>query len=270
MSDPEAIRAFELAGWQVAAAGYEASFATATRQFIPDLLDRAGIGPGQSVLDVACGPGFTAATAAERGAKALGLDFSDAMLAVARARHPALVFDQGDAEALPYADGAFDAVVSNFGIHHAPNPVNALADARRVLRPGGKLAFTVWADQGSNIAWKLVFDAIRAKGDMGASKAPPPGGGLNDPDSCKIALTQAGFTHGTVDRIGHVWRHPNGIALLHALRAGTARMAALIGAQTPDALAAIAQEIDRAAVPYRDGHGLAIPIAAFIAAAQKP
>jgi SAM-dependent methyltransferase len=270
MSDPEAVRAFEHAGWQVAAAGYEASFATATRQFIPDLLDCAVIEPGQSVLDVACGPGFTAAAAAERGARVRGLDFSDAMLAVARARHPGLAFDQGDAEALPYADGAFDAVVSNFGIHHAPNPVNALAEARRVLRPGGRLAFSVWADQASNIAWKLVFDAIRAKGDMGASKAPPPGGGLNDLEACNAALTQAGFTHGTVDRIRHVWRHPDGAALLNALKAGTARMAALIGAQTPGALAAIAQEIDRTAVPYRDDSGLAIPIAAFIAAAQKP
>ncbi len=270
MFDPEAVRAFEHAGWQVAAAGYEASFATATRQFIPDLLDRAAIEAGQSVLDVACGPGFTAAGAAERGAQVRGLDFSAAMLAVARARHPALTFDHGDAEALPYADGTFDAVVSNFGIHHVPNPVNALAEARRVLRPGGRLAFTIWADQAYNIAWKLVFDAIRAKGDMAASKAPPPGGGLNDPEACEAALAQAGFAHGTVNRIRHVWRHPNGAALLTALKAGTARMAAMIGAQTPDALAAIAQEIDRTAAPYRDADGLAIPIAAFIASAQKP
>jgi SAM-dependent methyltransferase len=265
MFDPEAVRAFEHAGWQVAAAGYEASFATATRQFIPDLLDSAGVEAGQNVLDVACGPAFTAAAAAERGATVRGLDFSEAMLAVARARHPTLTFDQGDAEALPYADGTFDGVVSNFGIHHAPTPINALAEARRVLYPGGRLAFTVWADQASNIAWKLVFDAIRAKGDMSASKAPPPGGGLNDPEACRLALMQAGFTQATVSRAGHVWRHADGRALLHALKAGTARMAALIGAQTPDALAAIAQEIDRQAERYRDADGLAVPIAAFIA-----
>jgi SAM-dependent methyltransferase len=221
------------------------------------------------VLDVACGPAFTAAAAAERGASVRGLDFSDAMLAVARARHPALAFDQGDAEALPYADATFDTVISNFGIHHAPNPVKALAEARRVLRAGGRLAFTVWADQASNIAWKLVFDAIRAKGDMGASKAPPPGGGLNDPNACKAALAQAGFADGAVTRVGHVWRQPDGAALLNALKAGTARMAALIGAQTPDALVVIAQEIDRTATPYRDTNGLAIPIAASIASARK-
>src|ERR1700693_1356051 len=100
MSDASAIRAFEHAGWERAANRYEASFATATRQFIPALLDAAAVAPGQSVLDVACGPGFVAAGAAERGANPRGLDFSAAMLAVARGLYPAIAFDQGDAEAL--------------------------------------------------------------------------------------------------------------------------------------------------------------------------
>ncbi len=267
--DPEAVRAFEHAGWQVAASAYEASFATATRPFIPDLLARAGIEPGCSVLDVACGPGFVAAAAADRGAVVRGLDFSAAMLDVARRRFPGLSLDQGDAEALPYTDGSFDAVVSNFGIHHAPNPVAALAEARRVLRPGGRLAFTVWADQGANIAWRLVFDAIRVCGDLGASRAPPPGGGLNDAAACLAALVEAGFGAGTVVQVGHVWRHADGPALLNALRAGTARMAALIGAQTPEALVAIGREIDARAVGYRDGEELAVPVAAFVASGRK-
>lgn len=267
--DPEAVRAFEHAGWQVAASAYEASFATATQQFIPDLLRRAGIAPGYSVLDVACGPGFVAAAAAERGAVVRGLDFSEAMLEVARGRFPGLTFDQGDAEALPYADGSFNTVMSNFGIHHAPNPAAALAEARRVLRPGGRLAFTVWADHGANVAWRLVFDAIRVCGDLGASKAPPPGGGLNDVAACSAALAEAGFGAGYIERVGHVWRHADGAALLNALRSGTARMAALIGAQTPGALVAIAQEIDAAASSYRDSHGLAIPIAAFVVSGEK-
>src|ERR1700710_777232 len=155
MADFEAIRAFEHAGWERAAGGYEASFATATRQFIPALLDAAAVGAGRSVLDVACGPGFVAAGAAERRAEVRGLDFSAAMLAVARDRHPGLVFDQGDAEALPYPDACFDAVVSNFGIHHVPRPILALRQAHRVLRSGGLLAFTIWAAPSENIAWKL-------------------------------------------------------------------------------------------------------------------
>jgi cyclopropane fatty-acyl-phospholipid synthase-like methyltransferase len=78
MADTDAIRAFEHAGWERTSHSYEASFATATRQFIPPLLDAAEVAAGRSVLDVACGPGFVAAEAAGRGATVQGLDFSAA------------------------------------------------------------------------------------------------------------------------------------------------------------------------------------------------
>ncbi|HEX4365267.1 MAG TPA: methyltransferase domain-containing protein [Rhodopila sp.] len=269
MADDDAIRAFEHAGWERAAGGYEASFATATRGFIPALLDAAGVGAGQSVLDVACGPGFVAAGAAERGAAVRGLDFSAAMLGVARTRHPGIVFDQGDAEALPYPVGQFDAVVSNFGIHHVPRPIEALRQAHRVLRPGGCLAFTIWAAPSENIAWKLVFDAIRLMGDMTASRAPAPGGGFGTPADCAAALEQADFTGIGSRRLTGLWRQADGRALLDALRAGTARMAALIEAQPIAAIPGIVAAIDRAAAEYRDDDGLAIPIAAFVAYGRK-
>lgn len=269
MADFEAIRAFEHAGWERAAHAYEGSFATATRQFIPALLDAAYIGAGRSVLDVACGPGFVAAGAAERGATVRGLDFSAAMLGVARARHPGLMFDQGDAEALPYPNETFDAVVSNFGIHHVPQPILALRQAHRVLRPGGALAFTIWAAPAENTAWKLVFDAIRRCGDMSASHAPAPGGGFGDPTDCAAALEQAGFTGIGTRKLTGLWCHADGRALLGALGSGTARMAALIGAQAQEAIPAIVADINRAAAGYRDTDGLAIPIAAFVAYGRK-
>jgi ubiquinone/menaquinone biosynthesis C-methylase UbiE len=270
MPDPEAIRAFELAGWQRAAGTYETSFATATRQFLPALLDAAAVGPGRAALDVACGPGFAAAAAVARGATARGLDFSAAMLDVARQRHPAIAFDHGDAEALPYPDGGFDAVVCNFGIHHVPQPSRALREAHRVLRSGGMTAFTVWAAPEDNIAWKLVFDAIRRCGDMAASKAPPAGGGFTSQMDCRATLEVAGFAEVGSRRVDAVWRQANGWALLDALHSGTARMAALIEAQAEDTLPAIATEIDRAAADWRTVDGLAIPIAALVAFGRKP
>jgi SAM-dependent methyltransferase len=270
MADAEAIRAFEHAGWQRAAGTYERSFATATRQFLPSLLEAATIGAGQSVLDVACGPGFAADSAAACGAAVRGLDFSPAMLDVARARHPDIAFDQGDAEALPYPDGSFDAVISNFGIHHVPRPIVALQQARRVLRSGGMLAFTIWAARDENIAWKLVFDAISRRGDPAVSKAPPPGGGFATRADCHTALTQAGFTEIGSRKLHAVWHHASGQALLDALRSGTARMAALIEAQAEDAVPAIGREIDRLAAAYRVANGLAVPIAAFVAYGRKP
>jgi SAM-dependent methyltransferase len=269
MADTEAIRAFEHAGWERAALGYEDCFATATRQFIPALLDAAGVATGQAVLDVACGPGFVAAGAVERGAAARGLDFSAAMLGIARSRHPGIAFDQGDAEALPYADGGFDAVVSNFGVHHVPQPILALRQAHRVLRPGGLLAFTIWAAPTENIAWKLVFDAISRCGDMSASPAPAPGGGFGTPADCATVLELAGFSEVGSRRLTGLWRQADGRALLGALQSGTARMAALIEAQSQEAIPAIAADIDREAAAYRDVDGLAVPIVAFVAFGRK-
>ena len=87
--DPEAVRAFEHGRWQRAATVYEATFASATRPFIDALLDAADVARGVRLLDIACGPGFVASQARERGADATGLDFSPAMLAVAAARDAA-------------------------------------------------------------------------------------------------------------------------------------------------------------------------------------
>ncbi len=270
MADPDAIRRFEHAGWERAAATYEDSFATATRQFIAALLDAAGVSAGLSVLDVACGPGFVTAAAAGRRATVRGLDFSPAMLREAIQRHPGLAFDLGDAEDLRYAGGSFDAVVSNFGVHHVPRPPLAVQQAFRVLRPGGCLAFTIWAAPSVNIAWKLVFDAIRLCGDPTASQAPPPGGGFGSPQDCLAALAAAGFLAVRTERLTGVWQHVDARALLNALRSGTARMASLIEAQAPAAMPDIIAAIDRAAAPYRHSDGLRLPITAFVASGRKP
>ena len=269
MADIEAIRIFEHTGWEKAAQTYAASFATATRQFIPALLEAGDAGPGRSVLDIACGPGFVAAGAQRLGATGRGLDFSAAMLGVARGLHPGIVFDQGDAEALPYDDGSFDSVVSNFGIHHVPRPIEALRQAYRVLRPSGSLAFTIWAAPAENIAWRLVFDAIRRCGDMAASRAPAPGGGFATLADCSMALRDAGFVAIETRALRGVWHQADATALLGALRAGTARMAALIESQPQAAMPDIIADIDREAVPYRHDGGLRIPLAAFVARGVK-
>jgi SAM-dependent methyltransferase len=267
--EPEAVRAFEHAGWQRAAAQYEESFAHATAPFVAPLLDAAEILAGRRVLDVACGPADLAAAAANRGALAEGLDFSAAMVAAARARHPGIRITEGDAEALPYRDGSFDAVVSSFGLHHVPRPEVALMQAHRALVSGGRVAFTVWAAPAENVAWRLVFDAVARCGDRAAAKAPPPGGSFNLPEDCLRALAAAGFVDGAADVVRAEWRLPNARALIDALSAGTVRMAALIAAQKPSAMPAIIADIDHAAERYRRGEHVAIPIAAILARGRK-
>ena len=268
--DPDAVRAFEHAQWQRAAPSFANTFASATQPFVAALLDAAVVGAGTRVLDLACGTGVVGAAAAARGAVPTGLDFSAAMLAEARETHPGIDFVEGDAEALPWPDAGFDAVVANFGIHHVPRPAVALAEAYRVLRPGGRVAFSFWAEHSENIAWKLVFDAVRRCGDRSAaSGAPPPGGGFSSTEQCLDALRGAGFGAVTARLERRTWRHANAAGLLAALRAGTARMAAMLAAQPPAAMAAIRADIDASAAPWRDADGLALPIAAVIAAGSK-
>src|SRR6516164_4006202 len=199
--DPQAVRAFEHAGWQQAAAHYASTFARATRGFIDDLLADARVSAGMDVLDLACGPGAVAAAAAGRGALPVGLDFSSAMIALARAGHPGIRFEEGDAEALPFADGSFDAVVSNFGVHHVAEPIRALHEAYRVLHPGARVAFTAWAAPTENIAWRLLYDAIAAHGDLEAANAPAPGGSLRQPEDLLRILNASGFAETEAKRV---------------------------------------------------------------------
>jgi SAM-dependent methyltransferase len=268
--DPDPVRAFEHAGWQKAAAHYQGTFATATREFAGALLDAAGVAPGMAVLDLCCGAGLIAGEAAARGAVVTGLDFSPAMLAEARAAHPALHFAEGDAEAMPFPDVSFDIVVSSFGIHHVPRPARALAEAFRVLRPGGTLGITTWAAPADNIAWKLLFDAIRLHGDPDAAQTPPSGGGISSEPVLLGLLRDAGFAEPSVEPVSREWRLAQPGDLIAALHRGTVRTAALIDAQRPAALIAIGSEIARQAAAYRRDGWYCIPIAAILARGAKP
>jgi ubiquinone/menaquinone biosynthesis C-methylase UbiE len=268
--DPDAVRAFEHAGWQQVAGGYDATFARASAPYAEALLDAAGVGAGAQVLDLCCGTGVVTGAAARRGAVPTGVDFSQAMLAEARRAHPRLRFDEGDAEALPYPDHSFDAAVSNFGVHHIARPDGAIAEALRVLRPGARVAFTTWAEPADNIAWRLLFDAIRAHGDMQAANTPPSGGNLGTPKAALRLLDHAGFTGCRAEMVRREWLVAEPRDIVVALARGTVRTAALIAAQPAHARPAIEAAVAEAALPYRREGGFAVPIAAILAHGVKP
>lgn len=112
------------------------------------LVEYADVKSGAALLDVACGTGVVAVTAARKGARVKGLDLSPVLLEEAR-RNAAIIeakieFTEGDAEALPYKDGEFDTVLSQFGHMFAPRPEVAVREMLRVLKPGGRIAFSTW------------------------------------------------------------------------------------------------------------------------------
>jgi len=130
------------------------------RHILPDFLPAAralchavAIGPGDVVLDIACGPGTAAFVAHELGAeRTIGIDFAREMVRVARqekAGASRLHFAAGNALALPLTSERFDVVISSFGLVFAPDPVLAAAEAARVLRSGGRLGLLAWRPDGS-------------------------------------------------------------------------------------------------------------------------
>ncbi len=268
--DPDAVRAFEHAGWLQAAAEYDATFARASAPYAEALLDAAGVRAGVRVLDLCCGTGVVTGAAKARGAAPIGVDFSPAMLAEARRAYPQLRFDEGDAEALPYPDRSFDAVVSNFGIHHVPRPDKAIAEALRVLRPGERVAVTSWAVPTENVAWQLLFDAIAAHGDMQAANTPPPGGNLGTTEAMLRLLQDSGFIACRAEMVRREWVVAEPRNIVAALARGTVRTAALIAAQPATALPAIEAALAEAATPYRTSGGFAVPIVAILASGVKP
>jgi len=267
----EAFHAFEHAGWQGAARRYDDAFGSLTRQAIDPLLDAAQVRAGARVLDVASGPGYAAAVAAQRGAQVTALDFSGAMVEMARSQNPGIEFREGDAAELPFKDGSFDAVVMNFGMLHLAQPERAVAEAFRVLCRGGRYAFTVWTKPEEAVGFGIVLDAIRKHGNPDVPLPPgPPFFRFSDASECDNVLKVAGFRNVDVRKVPQVWRFSARGLLFDAFLAGTVRTQALLRAQSAPALEAIGEAVGRVAGEYENHGTVEIPMPAVLAAALKP
>jgi SAM-dependent methyltransferase len=268
--DAEAFRAFEAAGWHRRAAGYDAFFAPITGRVAGDLLDAAGVGAGTRLLDVATGPGEVAALAARRGAFVVGVDLAPAMVELARARHPGLDVREGDVEALPFAAGAFQAVVSNFGLGHFPRPERAVGECRRVVAPGGVVALSWW-DQPERTRLLGVF--VEAVGAVGAESPPhvplgPPVFRFSDRDALTRLMTGAGLEAVAVRTVTFTHRFSGPDALWAGMLAGSLRLATTILAQPVETQERIRSAFVGLLRPYGGDDALEIPVAVHVAAGR--
>jgi SAM-dependent methyltransferase len=112
-------------------------------QWAPTLCAAAGVAAGRRVLDVACGTGIVARTAADQGATVTGVDLNEAMLTVARRVRPELEWRRVNAQDLPFDDDSFDVVVSQMALMFFRDPAAALGEMARVVVPGGTVAVLV-------------------------------------------------------------------------------------------------------------------------------
>ena len=163
--------------------------------------------PGMSVLDLACGPGTLSRPIAARvapGGEVIGVDLAEGMIELARATGiPHAHFQVMDIEKLDFPDASFDAAACGHGLQFAPNLSRALAEARRVLRPGARFAASIPVDGGNRRPWKVMDEVV----DRWLPPAPKASDqestrqAVNDAHALREALATAGFVDAEVEVI---------------------------------------------------------------------
>jgi SAM-dependent methyltransferase len=268
-----AFRDFEHAGWgnDTTAIAYHRHLGEVTSQCIPELIRAASLKAGDKVLDVACGAGYVAAAARDRGAEVVGVDFSAAQVRLAEQTYPDIRFIEGDAEALPFAEGEFDAVLNAFGLPHIPNPDKAAAEAYRVLKPTGRFAYASWCEATKCIGFSMIYDAIRAHGSLDVGlPAGPNFFGYGDLNYATEMLDRAGFTNVSATEVPLVWRVSSPDAIIEAITSGTVRAAAVFNRQSSENLANIKRYLRERVSRFEQNGAYAVPAPALVVTARKP
>lgn len=192
-------------GWDKAAGDYEQFWA---RQLAPAqtrLLELAELGPGEKVLDIACGTGLVtlpAATAVGPDGAVVGTDISDVMVlrlreAAAERGLPQVTAERMDAEDLRLPEGAFDVALCALGLMYVPDPRKALQEMRRVLRPGGRAVAAVWGAR-NRCGWAEIFPIVDRRV---RSEVCPLFFQLGTGDALRYTMEAADFTDVVVDRL---------------------------------------------------------------------
>ncbi|MEU6199539.1 class I SAM-dependent methyltransferase [Streptomyces sp. NPDC047061] len=258
--------------WAGQGAAYAGSFAKLCAYPVPQLLDAAGVGPGVRMLDVGTGPGTVAAAAGARGATVTAVDAEPTMVELAGQAAPTAHVSVAALPELPFADGEFDAVVANFVLNHVGRPKVALAELRRVVRPGGRIALTIWAMPPA-AGQALIGRAIQAGG---AVRPPHLPAGLDPDDEFprdESGLTElldaAGFREAECETLR--WDHrASADEWWSGPASGVAFGGRMLLSQTPRIRAEIKRHFDLLSSEFAGEDGLlSLPHAALLARARR-
>jgi SAM-dependent methyltransferase len=225
------------------------------------MLDLAGVGAGTRVIDIAAGSGGQSVVAARRGATVLATDISRNILdeaeAAARAAGVSLATRAMDGESLDVEDGTFDAAICRLGLMYLPDKQHALAEAQRVLRPGGRYAALVFSEPEHNRFFSLPVSIIRRNAGL-----PAPAPGLPGPFSCanlEQLLVSAGLGDVEVHRVEAPLRLDSAEECTRLERESFGALHAMLAGLDEDERAATWAEIEEALREFEGPDGFAGP-----------
>jgi SAM-dependent methyltransferase len=265
--------------WQMMGSGPEAY----ERHLVPAifapwsavLMELARLQPGERVLDAACGTGVVARAAISpvgAAGKVTGVDLNAGMLEMARAAAgeagQSITWREANLEALPFGDGEFDVVLCQQGLQFCPDKPAAVAEMRRVLRVGGRLALSVWREMPHVPYILAVAGALADHVSAEASQRMSAPCSFGSADALRGVLSQGGFKDVQI-RIDVL---PMRVASLEEFLPGqfmASPIAADIGALGERAQVAFFDDIRRRLLPYMDDAGLAVPLEAHSVIASR-
>jgi SAM-dependent methyltransferase len=265
--------------WQMTGSGPEAY----ERHLVPAifapwaavLLELARLQLGERVLDAACGTGVVARSAVARvgaAGKVTGVDLNPGMLEAARAvsgeAGHSIAWREGNLEALPFADGEFDVVLCQQGLQFCPDKSAAVAEMRRVLRAGGRLALSVWRDIGHCPYILAVTGALAHHVGAEASQRMSAPCSFGKADALRAVLSQGGFKDVRV-RIDVLPMRVASLERFLPAQFTASPIASDIGALDERARIAFFDDIVGRLLPYMDDAGLAAPLEAHSVTASR-
>lgn len=261
----------ELELWDGVADGWERQREfvwSVSRQVGEQLVTALDPKPGETILELACGPGETGFLAAKRigpTGQLISTDFSAQMVAAAQRRSADLGLTNVehrviDAQAIDLPDAHVDGVLCRWGYMLMPDPARALAETRRVLRQKGRLAFSVWADAQSN-PWGSAIG--RAALELGLIERPPPDVPgpfrLGDADRVRSLVVEAGFEPVEIVDVAVTWRYAD-FAQYWAISGDlSSSLATLLSSLTPGDFELLKVRAEELLAPYATADGIAIP-----------
>ncbi|WP_433730637.1 class I SAM-dependent methyltransferase [Actinoplanes sp. CA-051413] len=257
--------------WRDKAEAYRRSFASLCAHPVPLLLDAVRAAAGTRVADVGCGTGSVSEAAAARGAAVTAVDAEPGMVRATAARLPGVRPAIGALPDLPLRSAGFDAVVANFVVNHVARPAAAVAELRRVARPGGRVGVTVWPQPAPPL--QRLWDEVIAAAGVTRPATPAPAPADDFPrtrDGLADLLWRAGLTQ--VDSRTVAWEHRVDPELWWSGAAGgLASIGHVVARQDAATVARMKAAYDRLAGAHLDSAGLlCLPTSALLAVGTVP